>query len=210
MTNRCNILDKKNDNKSEKYTEYVFSENCSDDIPYFDSKISAEKMKVVFNTLRKKYGVVETINDYSIYSHNDLELKVYVDGSSFCKRVSINKTNNNNINNIYKLSVIKQKVNNDIFPCKYSYDSVLDIIDIKFTISDNICIVLRTLYENNRFFEKTNNIKKIGLKSRNIKNINKSNKYWCTISIITLNGCDENIIRENIEMILSNFPVSTT
>ena len=119
------------------------------------------------------------------------------------------KTDNKISETICKLSVIKIKVNNDIFPCKYSYDSVLDIIDVKFKVCNNIFIILRTLYENNRIFEKTKQVKNMGLKSRNIKKkINKSNKYWCTISIITLlNTYDKELLKENIEFLLNQFSI---
>jgi len=187
--------------KTEKYTEYVFSEVSDNKLPYFDSKISAEKMRLIFNSLREKYGIIELIKDYSIYSHNNLELKVYIDGSSFCKRVSMKKSEKNINENICILDIIKNKVSNDIFPCKYSYDSILDIVDIIFNISENISVILRTLYENNKLFDKTKNVKNIGIKKRNIKNIRKSNKYWCTISVIT---SGENIDEDVVRIIISN------
>ena len=148
--------------KKEESIEYRFSNKI--DVkstksivtsPYIDVEIPVDKIQDVFSMLREKYGETENIKEYSIYKHNDLELTVFPDGSSFCRQIIVKELKDINIPmGIFVNYKEKFKISNDYFPCKYVYNSSIDIVDVIFTLSNDIKIVLSTVYENNRNFEK--------------------------------------------------------
>lgn len=168
----------KNYKKKEEYIEYRFSYN-NDKKPFVDVGIPLEKVKKLFTNLQEKFGENnEIIKEYSIYKHDDMELTLFPDGSSFCRKVSTKKIEDSNTsNNILVTYKEKTKIPNDNFPCSFVYNSVCDIIDIIYNINNEIQIVLNTSYENNRIYEKLKTIESLGRANRPTK----SNKIWCEV-----------------------------
>jgi hypothetical protein len=150
----------KNYKKKEESIEYRFSNNIGGNVkstkptsasPYIDVEIPVDKIQAVFSILREKYGETENIKEYSTYKNNDLELTVFPDGSSFCRQIIVKEVKDINIpSGIFVNYKEKFKISNDYFPCKYVYNSSVDVVDVVFTLSNEIKIVLSTIYENNR------------------------------------------------------------
>lgn len=149
-------------NNNQKYIQYFFSKGKNKNI-FFNTSISQSDIRKIFTYFSKKIGQNnELIKEYSVYKNDDLELTVYPDGSSFCWNSSFKLLNDSKVSdNINIIYVEKYKLSNDLFPCLYSYESVVDIIDIIFNINKNISVVISTNYENNRNYYKTDDISEI-------------------------------------------------
>lgn len=166
--------------KKEESMEYHFSDSVGKVI---NLEIPAEKVSLLFQSLSERLGENnETINEYSIYKNQNLELTVFPDGSSFCRQVILKKVDNKKVpDNVFINYKEKHKISNDIFPSRYSYNSVVDIIDVIFDIDDGIKIILSTIYENNKSNEKIKNVESLG----NPRVFNKSKNVWCEVYIST-------------------------
>ena len=187
------------------YIKYHFSETDNKE-PYFSVEISIEKIRNIFDMLKENFGETETIKDYSIYKHNNTILTVYPDGSSFCNQIDSHYIKDPNFSKGILVSYNeKYKISNDIFPCKFNYDSIVDIIDIIFTVNKDIKIVLSSNYENNKTFEKVKNIESLGR-----PNMTKSKNAWCELYIIV--DCNSAVeeVHNTIHMLSSFFPMITT
>ena len=184
---RNNKNDKKSYQKNENYVKYHFSDKKELLNKYYDINISSDKIAYVYKELRKLYGETDIIKDYSLYKHNNLELTVFPDGSSFCRRVRETKVKDEKFPEIFVSFLEKFKLSNDYFPCQYNYNSTQDVIDIIFSVNSNIDIILSTKYENNNLNEK---IKEINEISRPIK-LKTTNKTWCELYLLV--KCSANI-----------------
>lgn len=182
---------KKNDNN----VKYYFSDKKGYDNTFFDLSISSDKISELYNELVKKYGEIDIIKDYSIYKYDNLELTIFPDGSSFCKKVKNTKIKDEKFSDLYVNFVEKTKIPNDCFPCQYNYNTSKDVIDIIFPIDNNIKIVLSTYYDNNT----NENIKNINDLSRPVK-LKSSKKTWCELSLNV--SCYSNI--EDIHKTIKN------
>jgi hypothetical protein len=197
----------KNYKKKEESIEYRFSNNIGEKVknisfPYIDVEISVDKIQSVFYMLREKYGETENIKEYSTYKNNDLELTVFPDGSSFCRQIIVKEVNDINIpSGIFVNYKEKYKISNDYFPCKYVYNSSLDVVDVIFTISNDIKIVLSTIYENNRNFEKVKKVEDLGRPDK----IKKSKNAWCEMYIIVDCSCNVENVYNTIKMLTEIF-----
>jgi hypothetical protein len=186
--------------------EYHFSDN-KESIPYTSVEIPIEKIKSIFKTLKEKFGDIEIIKEYSIYKNNDLILTVYPDGSSFCSQVTTYEIKDPKISSgIIVMYNEKNKISNDIFPCQYIYNSILDVIDIIFNVNKDIKIVLSTIYENNRNISKVKNIESLG---RPVK-LTKSKNAWCELYVKV--ECDSKVeeVHDTINFINLFFPTVST
>lgn len=170
--------------------------NKSDKVikPFLQTDISPSVCRDLFLSFRKKLGDVDTVSEYSVYKHRDLELTVLPDGSSFCHQVLRKPVEDRSLPSTDlrcpKILVVindKTKVSNDIFPPKYSYDDVYDNIDIVFPwpidnldhkpINHPISIVISTRNQTDKRSE-----------ARSVKNLGKpsvtTNKdIWCEIYV---------------------------
>lgn len=190
--------------KNENFIEYHFSNN-KDKKPYLDVEIPVEKIRKVFDNLRNTYGEVEIIKEYSTYKHNDLELTVFPDGSSFCRQIDIRELKDEKVNDILEetgldMSVVykeKHKISNDYFPCKFKYYSALDMIDVIFNVNKEIKIILSTCYENNRNMEKIKSIDKLGRPCK----IRHSSNTWCELYLSIDCSCDVDEAHNTIKYI---------
>ena len=199
----------KNHKKKEDSIEYHFSYNKSiknnGNLPYFNTEIPIEKIRKVFDHFRMKFGENEIIKEYSTFKHNDLELTVFPDGSSFCRQIESRKLQDQKINeelddsklDIFVTYKEKHKISNDFFPCKYIYYSALDIIDVIFNVNKDIKIVLSTIYENNRNLEKIKSIEKIGRPNM----IKHSSNTWCEMYMVVDCASDVDDVHNTIEFI---------
>ena len=97
--------------------------------------------------------------------------------------------------------VSKNKISNDIFPCQYIYNSILDVIDIIFNVNKDIKIVLSTIYENNRNFEKVKKVEDLGRPDK----IKKSKNAWCEMYIIVDCSCNVENVYNTIKMLTEIF-----
>ena len=191
----------KNYKKKEDYIEYRFSNNIGENKtkPFLDIEIPVNKIRKVFEKLSEKYGENnEVIKEYSIYKHNDLELTVFSDGSSFCRQVSLTEVQDPSIpNGIVVVYKEKHKISNDYFPSKYTYGSVVDVVDVIFTAKNGINIVLSTIFENNRKAEKLNSIENLCI-SRNVRS---SDYVWCEIYVTVECTCDVKDVHDTINFV---------
>lgn len=184
-------------NNKELYIEYHFLHTLNN--YSYNTKIPILKIQNIFLELSKRFGENNhKINEYSLYIHDEMELIIYMDGSNFCKKTKTRKINDPYIkdDNIITLYVEKNKMHNDTFPSLYN-NSVYDIIDIVFSIDNNIQCIIRTnmVYENN----KKDTIDKIGI-SKN----HKSNKNtWCEIFLQVDCSSDVNQVHTEIDYIKS-------
>jgi hypothetical protein len=200
---------KKNYKKKEKSIEYHFSNKIGVKstkslytTPYIDVEIEVDKIQTAFSILREKCGETENIKEYSIYKHNDLELTVFPDGSSFCRQIIVKELKDINIPiGIFVNYKEKLKISNDYFPCKYVYNSSVDIVDVIFTLSNDIKIVLSTIYENNRKFEKVKNVEDLGRPNK----IKKSKSAWCEMYVDVECSCDVEKVHNTIKMLVEIF-----
>jgi len=192
----------KNYKKKEDYIEYRFSDNGGDikakNKPYLDVEISVEKVRKVFEQFREKFGENEIIKEYSTYKHNDMELTVFPDGSSFCRQVTMHEVKDTRVpSGIFVTYKEKYKISNDYFPCKYIYNSALDVIDVIFNVTDKIKIVLSTTYENNRTVEKLKKIEDLGRPSK----IKRSKNAWCELYVTVGCSCDVEDVHNTINFV---------
>ena len=187
---------KRNKNK-ESYIEYRFlhtSNNYS-----YNTKIPILKIQNVFLELSKRFGENNhKIYEYSLYTHDEMELVIYMDGSNFCKKSISRKISDPYIknDNIVTLYVEKNKIHNDTFSSLYN-NSVYDIIDIIFPIDNTIQCIIRTnmIYVNN----KKDTIDKIGV-SKN----HKSNKNtWSEIILQVECSSDVDKVHKELDYIKS-------
>ena len=184
--------------KFEKTIEYHFSEESKS--PYFSVHIPIEKIRVIYDTLKEKFGETETIKEYSLYKFDDLVLTVYPDGSSYCNRQIKTELKRDSI---LVLQNEKYKNSNDSFPSKYNYHSILDIVDVIFTIKD-IKIVLSSIYEHSTCKVKT--IESLGRPAK----ISKSKNAWCELYISA--ECNSTIedVNNTITLLQLFFPPVST
>jgi hypothetical protein len=195
--------------KKEESIEYRFSNKIAVKStksivtsPYIDVEIPVDKIQDVFSMLREKYGETENIKEYSIYKHNDLELTVFPDGSSFCRQIIVKELKDINIPmGIFVNYKEKFKISNDYFPCKYVYNSSIDIVDVIFTLSNDIKIVLSTIYENNRNFSKVKKVEDLGRPDK----IKKSKNAWCELYVDVECSCDVENVHNTIKMLVEVF-----
>lgn len=193
--------------KKEHFIEYHFSNNDEGkNKTFFNMEIDTKKTQSIFVFLLNKYGNEKfIIRDYSTYKYKDIELKVYPDGSSYCHRITELEINDNSLNNIIILNKERYKISNDNFPCFYKNDSSKDIIDIIFNITNEIKIILSTIYENNESaytFECKSKPKSIDNIGKSFK-INSTNNCWCEIYIKVEVNDNINNHKENINDIIS-------
>lgn len=201
----------KNYKKKEESIEYHFSNNIggtvkstknSCNFPYIDVEISVDKIQSVFSMLREKYGETENIKEYSTYKNNDLELTVFPDGSSFCRQIIMKEVKDINIpSGIFVNYKEKFKISNDYFPCKYVYNSSIDVVDVVFTVINDIKIVLSTIYENNRNFEKVKKVEDLGRPDK----IKQSKSAWCEMYVEVDCSCDVENVHNTIKMLAEFF-----
>lgn len=188
----------RNYKKKEDYIEYRFSNNIEENKPFLDIKIPFEKTRNIFEKLQEIFGENnEIIKEYSIYKYNDLELTVFPDGSSFCLQVSTKKLEDNKTpKEIIVTHKEKYKISNDYFPCKFSYNSSIDVIDVIFTIKKGINIILSTIYENNKNNNKLTSIEDLGrpLLSNKLENI------WCELYVSVECTCDTDDVYKTIDL----------
>jgi len=193
----------KNYKKKEDYIEYRFSNNVGENKnkPFLDVEIPVNKIRNVFEKLSEKYGENnEQIKEYSLYKHNDLELTVFPDGSSFCRQISLKEVQDPSVpEGIIVVYKEKHKISNDYFPCKYTYDSAVDTIDVVFNAASGINIILSTIFENNKKTEKIKNIWDIG-RSRKVKS---SHDVWCEVYVTVECSCDVNDVHNTINFVKS-------
>ena len=189
----------KNYKKKEEYIEYRFSNNSENNKPFLDIGIPIEKITKVFSKLQEKFGENnEIIKEYSIYKYNDMELTVFPDGSSFCRQIYVKKIEDNKTpDNIIVTYKEKHKISNDYFPCKFSYNSVIDVIDIVYNVKKGINIILSTNYENNKNKEILKNIENLGKETSS----SKSNNVWCELYVNVDCSCDVNDVYNTINLI---------
>lgn len=131
--------------KEERYKLFYL---VSDQHKMIDLGVSKEKIQRISQAIRDRLGKVEICRDYTVYSYQNLELTVYPDGSSFCHQVSrlpypLDKT----YSSILGLESIRKKIANDIFPSRYTYDSVIDTVDVIFPWTKEVEIILRLRIE---------------------------------------------------------------
>ena len=193
----------KNYKKKDDYIEYRFSHNAGKNKPFIDVGIPVEKIRKVFATLQERFGENnELIKEYSVYKHNDMELTVFPDGSSFCRQVSVkeieDKTTPDSVIVTYKE---KHKISNDYFPCKFIYSSAIDVIDIVYNVKKGIKIVLSTIYENNRSTEKLKTIESLSRANQ----ATKSDKIWCEAYVNVECTCDVKDVYETINLMKEAF-----
>ena len=186
---------KKSYKKNDNYVKYYFSDKKRLNSTFFDLSISSDKISELYNGFVKKYGEIDIIKDYSIYKYDNLELIIFPDGSSFCKKVKNTKIKDEKFSDLYVKFVEKTKIPNDCFPCQYNYNTSKDVVDIIFAINKNINIVLSTYYDNNI----NENIKTINELSRPVK-LKSSKKTWCELSLNV--SCYSNI--EDIHETINN------
>lgn len=200
MSNHSTRKSSKDYKKKEDNIEYRFSNNDgeSKNKPFLDVGISVEKIRKVFAKLQEIFGENnELIKEYSVYKHNDMELTVFPDGSSFCRQVSVKEVEDTTTpDGIIVTYKEKHKMSNDYFPCKFVYNSAIDVIDVVFNVKDGIKIILNTIYENNRSVEKLKTIESLGRQRR----AKKSNKVWCEIYVSVECSCDVNDVHETIDL----------
>jgi len=191
----------KNYKKKEDYIEYHFSNNIGENKtkPFFDIEIPVNKIRKVFGQLSEKYGENnEVIKEYSIYKHNDLELTVFLDGSSFCSQVSLKEVQVPSIpNGIIVIYKEKHKISNDYFPSKYTYSSIIDVVDVIFTAKNGINIILSTIFENNRKVEKLKSIENLSIS----RNVISSENVWCEIYVKVECTCDAKDVNDTINFV---------
>jgi hypothetical protein len=202
---------KKNYKKKEESIEYRFSNNIGGNVkstkttsasPYIDVEIPVDKIQAVFFMLREKYGETENIKEYSTYKNNDLELTVFPDGSSFCRQIIAKELKDINIQSgIFVNYKEKFKISNDYFPCKYVYNSSVDVVDVVFTLSNDIKIVLSTIYENNKNFERVKKVEDLGRPDK----IKKSKSAWCEMYVVVDCSCDVENVHNTIKMLAEIF-----
>jgi hypothetical protein len=215
----------KNYKKKEDYIEYHFSDNVGEIKrvkPYLDVEIPAEKIRKIFEQFREKFGETEIIKEYSTYKHNDMELTVFPDGSSFCRQVIVREVQDEKVpSGICVIYKEKFKISNDYFPCKYIYNSSVDVIDVIFNVTNDIDeakassthrggrttsfasspydikIVLSTTYENNRTVEKVKKVESLGRPNK----IKKSKNAWCELYVTVGCSCDVEDVHNTINFV---------
>lgn len=192
----------KNYKKKEDYIEYRFSNNVGESKtkkPYMDVEIPVEKVREVFDKFREKFGENEIIKEYSTYKHNDMELTVFPDGSSFCRQVIIREVQDTKVpDGICVTYKEKFKISNDYFPCKYLYNSAIDVIDVIFNVTNDIKIVLSTTYENNRKIRKLKKVESLGMPNK----IKKSKNTWCELYVTVGCSCDVDDVHNTINFVM--------
>ena len=201
------ILKNKKDSKSSSI-EYHFGETDNkSDAPYFSVEIPIEKIRSIFEMLKENFGENEIIKEYSMYKKNDLILTVYPDGSSFCSQLVTREIKDPNIPpGIFVLYNEKYKHSNDNFPCQYIYNSIVDVVDIIFSVNNDVKIVLSTIYENNRNITKVKNIESLGRPTK----FAKSKNAWCELYMIVECNSKVEEVHDTIKMLHLFFPTVPT
>lgn len=181
--------------KTDVYIEYHFLHKSN--TYSYDTKIPILKIQNIFLELSKRFGENNhKIHEYSIYSHDNMNLVIYMDGSNFCKNIKTSIITDPYVKdkNICTLYVEKNKVHNDNFPSLYS-NIVHDIIDMVFYISDNIQCIVRTnmTYSNS----KKETIDKIGVS----KNHKSNSNTWCELYLQVDCNSDTDNVHSEIDFI---------
>jgi hypothetical protein len=197
----------------EKAIEYHFLKSfCSTKkrktvVPYMETDLPAKSVQNLFSSLRKKLGIVESCKEYSLYRHWNMVLTVLPDGSSFCHQVLCKPLEDKELQSSGsaaanpKILVVyseKVKISNDIFPPEFSYDEILDVVDIGFPWSEHIEVVLSTRYQNDETSSHTSgSVKNMG---RPVK-IQDSSKLWCEMYIKVDCECSVEDVHECVRFV---------
>jgi hypothetical protein len=192
MKNSKKSLSRNMFTNKESYIEYHFLH--SSNTYTYETRIPASKIQKVFIELSSRFGENNhSINEYSQYSHENLELTIYMDSSNFCKKVKSILVNDPYIKDkkICSLYVEKNKVHNDSFPSLYN-NTVYDIIDIVFELEPGIFLIIRNKKGNT--IKKEVSVEKIGV-SRNSKT---NNTTWSEIYLQV--SCESNVEKVHSEL----------
>lgn len=181
----------------ESYIVYHFLHSSCKHI--YETKIPNTKIQKIFTELTKKYGENNhTIQEYSLYSYEDMELTLYMDGSNFCRKKKSILIEDPYIKDkkICSLYVEKKKVHNDSFPSLYD-NIVYDIIDIVFILQEGISLVIQTKKEN--IIKNIDTIYKLGIPKKSVSNKN----IWCEIFLQVDYNSHVDDVHSEIEYIYS-------
>ena len=114
-----------------------------------DLSVTKERSRAISQALRDRLGKVDVCRDYTVYSHQNLELTVYPDGSSFCHQVNRLPLAEKKYPSFMGIQMIRKKIANDIFPSRYTYDAVTDTIDVIFPWTEQVDVIIRLRVEEN-------------------------------------------------------------
>lgn len=174
----------------ESYIEYHFLHSSHSHI--FEKKISSLKIQKVFLKLSERFGENNhSIQEYSLYNHEDMELTLYLDGSNFCnkkKSITVEDPYIKN-KNICSLFVEKNKIHNDTFPSLYD-NTVYDIIDIVFKLQNGISLVIQTKKVDT--IQKVESIDKLGISK------NTNGNTWCEVFLKV--NCESEVSKVHSEI----------
>lgn len=181
----------------ESYIIYHFLHSSHPHI--YETKIPNTKIQKIFIELTKKFGENNhSIQEYSLYSYEDKELTLYLDGSNFCRKKKSILVKDPYIKDkkICSLYVEKKKVHNDSFPSLYD-NIVYDIIDIVFILQKGISLVIQTKKEN--IIKNIDTIYKLGIPKKSVSNKN----IWCEIFLQVDYNSHVDDVHSEIEYIYS-------
>jgi hypothetical protein len=190
---RTIIQTKKNENEKKIIYTILKKGKKKRVTPYLDARFDDFlQTQSLFSELRKKFGETEKYKDYSIYKEDNLELTLFLNGSSFCHQVSRQPLKDKglegtDIDSFDDMEILvelreKTKISNDLFPPKYMYDEILDITDIVFSWSKNISIVLSVKYQR-QVNHHGNYASETTVRSFGFSNIRNTNEFWAEISV---------------------------
>lgn len=186
--------EQKTKQKMENKIEYHFlHESCFQHVPnkkskpFFNTEIPKSSIISLTECLRKQMGEVERKKEYTIYRNLNMDLTVLPDGSSFChqtfskpledKRLTNTKFSSSNPIDILVVYKEKTKISNDLFPSQFTYEEIIDVIDIIYPWAKGLSIILSLRYHKDKGNENSSSVKKMGRCSK----IEHSPYVWCEL-----------------------------